>query len=88
MKKRYVKPGIIIEDFKIAQSISAGCGAAHNSSLGGPTQWDKTSCGWNAGGAVIWIDEPHGCTVPTDEDGVVNGFCYNSPAGANIFGSY
>ena len=88
MKKRYVKPGIIIEDFKIAQSISAGCAAAHDSSLGGPTQWGKTTCGWDAGGAVVWTQENTHCTIKAKEDATDYVFCYNAPEGANIFGSY
>ena len=89
MKKRYVKPGIIIEDFKIAQSISAGCGAAHDSSLGGPTQWGKTTCGWDAGGTVIWTASNNGCIMKVAENAEGFGVCYNNPEGGiNIFGSY
>lgn len=89
MKKRYVKPGIIIEDFKIAQSISAGCGAAHNGEFGGPTQWSNKTCGWSIQeGIVMWIDSDHGCTIPTGETAEGTGVCYNAPEGANIFGSY
>lgn len=89
MKKEYMKPRIIIEDFELSQNISAGCGAAHNSNLGGPTQWGKTTCGWNAGGAVIWTEGNKGCTVKAEEDAEELGVCYNNPEGGmNIFGSY
>lgn len=88
MKKQYSKPGIIIEDFAIAQSIAASCGASHNSNLGAPMQWSKTTCGWDAGGAIIWTTNNDGCGIKLKEDAQGFGVCYNNPGnGVNIFSS-
>ncbi len=89
MKKQYSKPGIIIEDFAIAQSIAAGCGAAHTSPWGSPTHANKNQCGWSDGIDIIWAVEPI-CTEDglTDIDGEVGGICYNNPEGGmSIFNS-
>ncbi|WP_455543005.1 hypothetical protein [Intestinibacter sp.] len=89
MKKKYIKPGIVIEDFKLSQSISAGCGAAHDSNLGGPTQWSISTCAWDAGGAIIWTESNAKCNIKLEEDADGFGVCYNNvDGGANIFGSY
>ena len=88
MKKKYSKPGIIIENFTIAQNIAANCGAAHKSPWGSPTHADKGHCGWFDGVDTIWAAEP-ACTedgLTTDDD--VKGVCYNNPSlGMNIFNS-
>lgn len=89
MKKDYIKPVVIIEDFKISQNISAGCGAAHNSPWGSPTHWDKSHCGWSDGVDILWA-QINPCTEDglTDIDGDVGGICYNNPSlGMNIFSS-
>ena len=91
MKKAYMKPGMYIESFSLAQSIAAGCGVQHDSTLGGPLQWSKTTCAWQIGGAAFWqkgvID---GCSFDGGEQTESNGeiICYNTPNGTNtIFGS-
>lgn len=91
MKKEYIKPGIIIEDFTISQSISAGCGAhPGGNSTGKPNHWNKTTCGWQVGnGIVLWLDElANPCTEGNEENEIVSGICYNNPEGGNsIFSS-
>lgn len=90
MKKEYAKPKIIIEDFKIAQSISAGgCGAIANGSLGDPNTWDRSTCGWSMGNLVIWTDANKGCSFKWGKDDPWEGVCYNNPTpGNSIFSSY
>lgn len=88
MKKEYSKPGIIIENFTIAQNIAYNCGAAHKSPWGSPTHADRVNCGWSDGVDIVWATEPP-CThegLTTDDD--VKGVCYNNPSlGMNIFNS-
>ena len=87
MKKPYVKPGRYVENFSLAQSIAAGCGASHDSTLGGPNVSTKNTCGWEVSGAVIW---PAGnvCSIFYDTEADVGGVCYNNPnGGATIFAS-
>ena len=89
MKKTYIKPGIIVEDFVLCQNVSVGgCGAAHKSNLGSPTQASRDHCGWDLGGAVLWVSLENKCDVPTGEkaDGYL--LCYNAPEGGySIFSS-
>lgn len=88
MKKQYSKPGIIIEDFTLSQHI-ASCGVPHESQLGSPKHWSKTSCAWqDMYGRDLFIESMTVCTKPVAEDGEVNGICYNNPSGlVTIFGS-
>ena len=90
MKKQYSKPGIIIEDFTIAQNI-ASCNVPHYSDLGGPNQWSKTSCGWiidKEMNLIAWLDGSSKCTVPYGENDTYKGICYNNYSdGVEIFGS-
>ena len=87
MKKQYSKPGIIIEDFAIAQSIAASCGAI-NTGWGVPGQADKSSCGWDIGGVILWVGESNGCSEEIKEDAEGFGVCYHSYDGeAKIFSS-
>lgn len=87
MKRNYQKPRIELEYFTLSQNIAAGCGAAHDSSLGHPNQWSKETCGWELGNVILWM-ENSGCTVPLGEDAYVEGVCYNNPEGGQtIFSS-
>lgn len=88
-KKPYVKPMLHYETFLLTQSIAAGCGAAHDSNLGGPNHGSKTTCGWNVGGVALWTESNSGCNTPLDENADGGGICYNNPnGGASIFSSY
>lgn len=87
MKKKYSKPGIIIEDFAIAQNIAQNCG---NAGFAGQkhTYADKTSCGWHVGDIVIFVKEPT-CEEVIDPDVPYEDLCYNTPSpGQVVFGSY
>lgn len=91
MKQVYKKPQLHIEHFVLSQSI-ASCGAAHTSSIGGPTQWSKETCGWKVGDEVYWssipgCDDGSGEAYPEGWDDL-KGVCYNNPNGGNtIFSS-
>ena len=91
MKKAYMKPGMYIESFSLAQSIAAGCGAQHDSTLGGPMHWTKETCAWQVGGVGIWnVGTTPNCIIEGGDHTKVNGeiVCYNTPNGTNtIFGS-
>ena len=87
MKKKYSKPGIIIEDFTIAQNIAQNCG---NAGFAGQkhTYADKTSCGWHVGDVVIFVKEQT-CEEVIDPDVPYEDLCYNTPSpGQVVFGSY
>lgn len=88
MKKQYSKPGIIIEDFIIAQNI-ASCGAvAGGNSLGKPNHWTKTTCGWDMDGIIAFLEGTTICNYPVEEGTDFGGICYNNPGGGNsIFSS-
>lgn len=86
MKKSYVKPELYVENFSLAQSVATACGAAQKPGFGKPTYGDKTTCGWDTGGPVIWTAENAGCRDKRPENGVFPGVCYNNPnGGASIF---
>ena len=76
-----------IEEFALTQSVAAnGCGAASIPTLGRPGYGSKSTCGWNMGGIVMWVDSAHGCDLATPTDKPVDGVCYNNPNnGAAIF---
>ena len=88
MKQVYVKPRIIVERLALTQSIASGCGVTPNNSLGEPTQWYKSTCGWSVDGLVFFLEGMNVCKdiKVKDEDNLVD-FCYNNPDGAMIFSS-
>lgn len=89
MKKQYSKPGIIIEDFRLSQNIASCWSEPGGNSLGKPSHWDKSSCGWDMGNMIVWTTSTKDCTsfdIPAD--GEIDGVCYNNPSGGNsIFSS-
>lgn len=89
MKKKYEKPFMVMEHFNMTQSIAAGCGAAHNSTLGHPNHANKNTCGWAIDDSVIlWIGSTGVCTENNGENEDVMGICYNNPSGGqSIFNS-
>lgn len=89
MRADYEKPMVYIDDFTVSQSIAAGCGAvAGGNTLGKPTHWDKTTCGWNNGVDVLWTDANQECHEKVPDYAEVDGVCYNNPGGGNsIFSS-
>lgn len=90
MKKQYSKPGIVIEEFKIAQNISLACAAPPGgSTLGRPRYADGAYCAWQVGNKYIFIEGNTKCTFPLDVGEDYDGICYNNPTPNNgVFASY
>lgn len=87
MKKKYEKPMIAINRFDLQQNIAATCGFKPGGSFGGPTQNDKSNCGWGFGNITAWISPPS-CDYLLKEEDVFDGVCYNNPnGGTHIFSS-
>ena len=83
MKRVYEKPVLYIERFTLSQTIAHNCGENLVFSMG--TEKTKESCGWDAGGVIIFMEGNPGCLLPTEE---FAGICYNAPAGGyNVFNS-
>lgn len=79
MKKKYVKPQIIIENFALSETIAAGCDFKTNTMVEG-------ECGFPLKGAMIFTSEVAGCLYhqPDNNDMI----CYHVPTDAtNIFNS-
>lgn len=86
MKKQYSKPGIIIEDFRLAESI-AGCNAkpgGTGSTVGSSNHYDKLTCGWDTGVFVYWTSPEAKCNKIVPENFPLEGVCYNNSAGGNV----
>lgn len=83
MKRTYVKPALVMEQFNLTQSIASGCGEfVNNGSLGKPGQAQGT-CGWDMGNFIVWVaDSSLGCTQdwPADQP-YADIICYNNPNG-------
>ena len=88
MKRTYQKPQIAFESFVLTQNIATPCGVYGNgNTLGKPGHPDSSSCGWDMGNIVIWVDSKTGCDYEFDANGEFSGVCYNSPEGNGIFAS-
>ena len=83
MKKLYSKPIVIVESFKLNQTISAGCEEIIDTALGG-------QCGLDFGSVVVFLENVTGCSWAV-EDGKskdLNYLCYHVPtADNNLFNS-
>lgn len=78
MKKAYLKPEIVFEDFSLSTSIAAGCEVIV------PTPHSGT-CGYayeGGGGDTIFVTDVTGCGIKIDDDSN-NGFCYHVPIESN-----
>lgn len=93
MKKQYSKPGIIIEDFEMSESIAIACEGVGpggvGGSLGDATHASKDVCGWNVGGFIYWTSTTNGCNRIRDINyNIDDTYCYHNPtAGLSIFSS-
>ena len=89
MKKKYSKPGIIIEDFRISQHIASCAGIKHENSMGSPLQWSTASCAWEGPfGEKLFSTGMEVCTDPLGPNDKNEMICYNAPDGSiAIFGS-
>lgn len=90
MKKKYMKPGIIIEDFKIAQNIATSCGInpGTGTNYGTPLHADPYTCAWDDGIDTFWTENVLTCGEKYDSDVPIGGICYNNPEGGmKVFAS-
>ena len=83
MKKTYEKPGLLVENFALSQSIAAGCGVgANHTTLGKPTYINpELNCGWDSGAWTTWLESSTICDDKADVNDKINAGCYNNPAG-------
>lgn len=80
MKKEYMKPMIVFENFRVSSSIAANCTYEANSTEG--------ACGLDLGGYVVFISEANGCRDMQSANGEWNSVCYHGPnPESNVFGS-
>lgn len=89
MKKAYIKPEVFVESFALNQNIASTCGVpGGGNTLGKPNHSDKTTCGWDMGNFIAWVEAP-ACNMYLSTDGDTPfGVCYNTPSGGvTIFGS-
>ena len=85
MKEQYVKPVIFFENFSLTQTIARNCGDAHDSTIGESTHYDEETCTWVLGDFTVFFGH---CEYDIDEEGEIEGFCYNNPdGGQGIFSS-
>ena len=81
MKKAYLKPEIIFEDFTLSESIAGDCDTIVNNSTRGVCAY-VTRTGLN-----VFMSSIDACST-TEDDGDYNGFCYHNPIESqNLFNS-
>ena len=87
MKKTYMKPEIMFEDFTLTTNIAAGC---ESQDVNAST---INSCGLDFSGLQVFIVGMTGCShiqvedPDGDGDGEYANICYHNPSGNNIFNS-
>lgn len=88
MKRKYVKPAYLAEEFGFAQTIAQVCTGDRNDSY--PTHASKDSCAWAIDGDIfVFITSVAACTHPIASDGDYSDICYNTPTnGTAVFASY
>lgn len=80
MKKAYVKPYIVFEDFSMSTNIAGDC------ELDTPEPSSAQSCGYPIKGSVVFVEGAQ-CTYKP-QGGVYNGYCYHVPTeNNNLFNS-
>ncbi|MCD7946354.1 MAG: hypothetical protein LUF81_07100 [Clostridiales bacterium] len=90
MTTNYEKPVILFESFVLSQSIADNCGVpGGGTTLGKPNHSSKTTCGWDMGNVIVWLESMTNiCSQGVSEDTDVGGYCYNTPSnGYTIFSS-
>lgn len=93
MKKQYSKPGIIIEDFRVAEHIASCTGVKHNNWWGSPHYGHPKTCEWTGPDGIKIFAVSSVCTTQsieedTEHPGTFGSFCYNGPSGVmSVFSS-
>ena len=81
MKKRYIKPEIIIEDFSLNMSIAGDCERKTNLQ-------SNNVCGMEFGTSTVFIQGVEGCQKKVKPTGQYDGICYHNPSdNNNLFNS-
>lgn len=82
MKKKYIKPEIMFENFSLSTTVAGDC--YHDTSL----QTEGT-CGLDFGGDIVFLVDVTGCKDQYEtDDGSYNGICYHNPTEtSNLFNS-
>lgn len=83
MKKCYIAPEILFEDFSISTNIAAGCEEKTNLP-------SYNLCGLKWGKKVLFTDELSACTTKFSSAGTnpYDGLCYHNPdSNYNLFNS-
>lgn len=78
MKRAYVKPQILFENFALSTNIASGCGVISDLQSSG-------TCGYNFSGLMVFLSGLSGCgDIEIDPDmGDFNGICYHVPTETN-----
>lgn len=85
MKKQYSKPGIIIEDFAIAQNIALNCGNAGGNKH---THADGLECAWKEQNITVFAEGNIRCLIQLSPGERYEDICYHNPSGKfSVFGS-
>lgn len=84
MKKTYIKPEILFEDFSLNNSITAGCERI--------APYAMNECAYTVetdyGTMKVFLDDLNGVCDTFKEDGKYKGICYHVPTSAdNVFAS-
>lgn len=92
MKRQYSKPGIIIEDFSVAEHIASCAGVQHENYWGTPLTSDIGSCEWLGPDGRPIFSTSSVCKTESLKEGSTPGtfgnYCYNGPIGQmSVFGS-
>ena len=82
MKKTYIKPEIMFENFSISTNIASGCEESISLISAG-------TCGIKWGKSTIFTDDVDGCSTKiVDGDDDYNRLCYHVPdSNYNVFNS-
>lgn len=81
MKKKYIKPIVIFENFSLSTNIAGNCRWIVDNSV-------PQSCTYTGtGGIIIFMNEAQGCST-FEPDGNYDGYCYDVPMeNNNLFNS-
>lgn len=87
MKREYVKPVYLAEEFGFAQTIADVCIGDKGENV--PLHESKNTCAWLVDGeTAIFFSSVAACKFPLDPNGSYDEFCYNAPEGTvNMFAS-
>lgn len=79
MKKKYMRPTVLIEQFTLAAHIAnCGAGGNHDNALGTPTHGSINNCGWKVPTGLVIFTQKGACQELVGE-GEYGDYCYNNP---------